>query len=121
MPAPGALTVLMSRAARRGRGRVSGFIALILGGLLAAAASGATPSPQCLWTPPWLPRAAPPGMASIQYLLLSGSQIMDDRTAATIAQSLGPDRTLHFRYDKDWPDDHVFPNGVSMGQIHLWL
>jgi hypothetical protein len=46
---------------------------------------------------------------------------MDDATAALIAQSLGPDRTLHFQYEQDWPDDHVFPNGISMGQIHQWL
>src|SRR5438874_179282 len=91
MPAPGALTVVVSRAARRGRGMAAGFIALILSVWLAAAAFGDPVSPQCLWTPPWLPRAAPPGMVSIQYLLLSGSQIMDDPTAATIAQSLGPD------------------------------
>ena len=88
-------------------------LALLLALLVTRAALGA-PAPQCLWTPPWLPKPSAPGTASIQYLQLSGSQIMDDQTAALIAQSLAPDRTLHFQDQKDWPDDHVFPKRASM-------
>jgi hypothetical protein len=96
-------------------------IALLLG-LMAASASADTTAPKCLWMPPRrLPSASPPGTARIQYLQINGTQIMDDATAALIASSLGPDRTLHFQYEQDWPDDHVFPNGISMGQIHQWL
>src|SRR5712691_10842509 len=115
------MSYLTSNPLRRCRWMMTQTMALLGVCLLAAAPSRATPSLQCLWTPPWLQRPAPPGTASIQYLQLSGSQIMDDQTVATIVRSLGPDRTLHFQYEQDWPDDHVYPNGVSMGQIHQWL
>lgn len=58
----------------------------------------------------------PLGTLRIQY-----NQEFDDSLAAKFAQSLGPDRTVRFRYAKDLPDDYVFPNGITMRQAHAWL
>lgn len=85
--------------------------------LLAAAGASAEPALRCLWTPPRAVRApARPGVASVQY-----TQFFDDALARALERSLPADRTLRFRYETDYPDDHVFPNGVSMGRIHQWL
>lgn len=85
--------------------------------LLAVAGASAEPALRCLWTPPRAVRMpARPGVARVQY-----TQFFDDAVARALERSLGTDRTLRFRYEADYPDDHVFPNGVSMGQIHQWL
>jgi hypothetical protein len=77
-----------------------------------------TPCPALALLGLWCLVTAPAGaaVARIQY-----NQTVDDNLVDAVAQSLGPDRTLHFRYDPDFPDDHVFPNGVSMRQFHTWV
>lgn len=54
--------------------------------------------------------------ATIQY-----SQILDEEYLPAVLEGLGSDRTFRFRYEEEWTDDHVFPNGVRMRQIHEWL
>jgi hypothetical protein len=61
-------------------------------------------------------RPAGAARAHIQY-----HQGVDESLVQAVAQSLPPDRTLHFRYDPEFPDDHVFPNGLTMGQFHGWV
>ncbi len=88
-------------------------------GLLGLATSGvrAEPPLRCLWKPSRPMRVAPSaGRARVQY-----TQLFDDMFAAALPRALDTDRALLFRYERDWPDDHVFPNGVRMGQIHQWL
>src|SRR6266567_3431299 len=62
--------------------------------------------------------AGPAGAATarVQY-----NQGVDENLVPAVAQSLGSDRTLHFRYDPEFADDHVFPNGVTMWQFHAWV
>jgi hypothetical protein len=85
--------------------------------LLAVTGAWAEPALRCLWTPPRAVRVpAGPGVARVQY-----TQFFDDAVASALERSLGADRTLRFRYETEYPDDHVFPNGVSMGRIHEWL
>jgi hypothetical protein len=48
-------------------------------------------------------------------------QGIDEGLIEAVGRSLGSDRTLRFRYEQDFPDDHVFPNGVRMQQMHAWL
>lgn len=66
----------------------------------------------------WCLIARPAGAAEARVQYIQG---IDDSVVAAVAQSLGPDHTLHFRYEPDFPDDHVFPNGVSMGQFNAWV
>lgn len=79
--------------------------------------ANADPPLRCLWSPSHSRRVIlRRGVASIQY-----TQFFDDDLVRALSQVLGPDRALRFRYERDYPDDHVFPNGVSMQQLHQWL
>src|SRR5438876_820558 len=99
---------------RRFTCRLAALLVLCLTTITTASAE---PVVRCLWTPARAGRmAAPPGVARVQY-----TQLFDDKLAALLPRALGPDRTLRFHYEKDWPDGHVFPNGVTMGRIHQWL
>jgi hypothetical protein len=109
---------IKSAANRFGR-RLAGLPVLLL---LAVTPLGAAPVRHVLRSPEEMVNSASsPGKATVQYLQLVNNEPMDDKTAGIIAQALGPDRVMHFRYDQDYPDDHVFPNGLTMGQIHQWL
>jgi hypothetical protein len=83
---------------------------------LAAGSVGAAPLPRRM-SPVPAPKPAPqPWTVSAQY-----TQFFDDQWVAIATRVLGPDHTFLFRYEQDWPDNHVFPNGVSMKQMHTWL
>jgi hypothetical protein len=79
--------------------------------------ASADPPLRCLWRPSRSVIVIPSaGTARIQY-----TQLFDDALAAVLSKSLGPDRTLKFRYESDRPDDYILPNGVSMKRFHGWL